>query len=203
MVRKVLTINQSNTTGNLGIQKDLADFQALNVFGFTVITAINTDNTHQLELIDDSTINNQLESIFATGHIDSIKLANIYSKSSIDIIKHFADKYSVKHLVYEIPYLDINKSVPQEIIQKLAPLVVLTEVPLRTTDEYQQQVDELFNKGLNYLALTNIDQTKPSLLYNNRENFLKINPTKQSLANYLTAELAIHQNLNHLLLKNN
>lgn len=175
MIKKVLSINHSNTMGTTGIQADLGDFQELNVFGFSVITAITTNGITLLETIDNSTITKQLDSVFATGHIDSIKIANICNQESIDIIKSFVDKYQVEHLVYEVPHSEFKSHLAEEVIKKLTPIVVLTNHPQKEND---------------------------LIVLNKKKYFYHANQ-KVNLANFLAAELATHHNLNHLVLIRN
>lgn len=193
MVKKVLSINHSDSTGKTGIQNDLGSFQELDVFGFTVITSININQEQVLEVVDDLTIKRQFESVFALGQIDSIKLANLHSLETPILIKEFADKYHVPYLILETPLKDLEQEINQTTIKELHPIVVLTE----TLDGSKESTKRLFQKEMTALVFPVKNFNDNFLLYNG-DSFYSFN-TSETVAAFLTAELATHQTLSHLL----
>ncbi|MBO0420197.1 MAG: bifunctional hydroxymethylpyrimidine kinase/phosphomethylpyrimidine kinase [Vagococcus fluvialis] len=193
MVKKVLSINHSDSTGKTGIQNDLGSFQELDVFGFTVITSININQEQVLEVVDDLTIKRQFESVFALGQIDSIKLANLHSLETPILIKEFADKYHVPYLILETPLKDLEQEINQTTIKELHPIVVLTE----TLDGSKESTKRLFQKEMTALVFPVKNFNDNFLLYNG-DSFYSFN-TSENVAAFLTAELATHQTLSHLL----
>lgn len=193
MVKKVLSINHSDSTGKTGIQNDLGSFQELDVFGFTVITSININQEQVLEVVDDLTIKRQFESVFALGQIDSIKLANLHSLETPILIKEFADKYHVPYLILETPLKDLEQEINQTSINALHPIVVLTE----TLDGSKESTKRLFQKEMTALVFPVKNFNDNFLLYNG-DSFYSFN-TSENVAAFLTAELATHQTLSHLL----
>lgn len=193
MVKKVLSINHSDSTGKTGIQSDLGSFQELDVFSFTVITSININQNNLLETIDQLTLKKQFESVFALGEIDSIKIANLHSLETPTLIKEFADEYHVDHLILEVSVSELNKDVNQLAIKKLHPIVVLTD----TLDYLKESANKLFQKEMSALIIPEKHSNNDFLLYNG-DYFYTFNTTKNA-ATFLTAELAIHQTLSHLL----
>lgn len=193
MVKKVLSINHSDSTGKTGIQNDLGSFQELDVFGFTVITSININQEQVLEVVDDLTIKRQFESVFALGQIDSIKLANLHSLETPILIKEFADKYHVPYLILETPLKDLEQEINQTTIKELHPIVVLTE----TLDDSKESAKRLFQKEMTALVFPVKNFNDNFLLYNG-DSFYSFN-TSENVAAFLTAGLAIHQTLSHLL----
>lgn len=193
MVKKVLSINHSDSTGKTGIQNDLGSFQELDVFGFTVITSININQEQVLEVVDDLTIKRQFESVFALGQIDSIKLANLHSLETPILIKGFADKYHVPYLILETPLKDLEQEINQTSINALHPIVVLTE----TLDDSKESAKRLFQKEMTALVFPVKNFNDNFLLYNG-DSFYSFN-TSENVAAFLTAGLAIHQTLSHLL----
>lgn len=193
MVKKVLSINHSDSTGKTGIQNDLGSFQELDVFGFTVITSININQEQVLEVVDDLTIKRQFESVFALGQIDSIKLANLHSLETPILIKGFADKYHVPYLILETPLKDLEQEINQTTIKELHPIVVLTE----TLDDSKESAKRLFQKEMTALVFPVKNFNDNFLLYNG-DSFYSFN-TSENVAAFLTAELATHQTLSHLL----
>lgn len=193
MVKKVLSINHSDSTGKTGIQNDLGSFQELDVFGFTVITSININQEQVLEVVDDLTIKRQFESVFALGQIDSIKLANLHSLETPILIKEFAEKYHVPYLILETPLKDLEQEINQTTIKELHPIVVLTE----TLDDSKESAKRLFQKEMTALVFPVKNFNDNFLLYNG-DSFYSFN-TSENVAAFLTAELATHQTLSHLL----
>lgn len=193
MVKKVLSINHSDSTGKTGIQNDLGSFQELDVFGFTVITSININQEQVLEVVDDLTIKRQFESVFALGQIDSIKLANLHSLETPILIKEFADKYHVPYLILETPLKDLEQEINQTTIKELHPIVVLTE----TLDGSKESTKRLFQKEMTALVFPVKNFNDNFLLYNG-DSFYSFN-TSENVAAFLTSELATHQTLSHLL----
>ena len=193
MVKKVLSINHSDSTGKTGIQNDLGSFQELDVFGFTVITSININQEQVLEVVDDLTIKRQFESVFALGQIDSIKLANLHSLETPILIKGFVDKYHVPYLILETPLKDLEQEINQTTIKELHPIVVLTE----TLDGSKESTKRLFQKEMTALVFPVKNFNDNFLLYNG-DSFYSFN-TSENVAAFLTAELATHQTLSHLL----
>ncbi|MBO0429332.1 bifunctional hydroxymethylpyrimidine kinase/phosphomethylpyrimidine kinase [Vagococcus fluvialis] len=193
MVKKVLSINHSDSTGKTGIQNDLGSFQELDVFGFTVITSININQEQVLEVVDDLTIKRQFESVFALGQIDSIKLANLHSLETPILIKEFAEKYHVPYLILETPLKDLEQEINQTSIKALHPIVVLTE----TLDDSKESAKRLFQKEMTALVFPVKNFNDNFLLYNG-DSFYSFN-TSENVAAFLTSELATHQTLSHLL----
>lgn len=193
MVKKVLSINHSDSTGKTGIQNDLGSFQELDVFGFTVITSININQEQVLEVVDDLTIKRQFESVFALGQIDSIKLANLHSLETPILIKEFAEKYHVPYLILETPLKDLEQEINQTSINALHPIVVLTE----TLDDSKESAKRLFQKEMTALVFPVKNFNDNFLLYNG-DSFYSFN-TSENVAAFLTSELATHQTLSHLL----
>lgn len=193
MVKKVLSINHSDSTGKTGIQNDLGSFQELDVFGFTVITSININQEQVLEVVDDLTIKRQFESVFALGQIDSIKLANLHSLETPILIKEFAEKYHVPYLILETPLKYLEQEINQSTIKELHPIVVLTE----TLDDSKESAKRLFQKEMTALVFPVKNFNDNFLLYNG-DSFYSFN-TSENVAAFLTAGLAIHQTLSHLL----
>ena len=193
MVKKVLSINHSDSTGKTGIQNDLGSFQELDVFGFTVITSININQEQVLEVVDDLTIKRQFESVFALGQIDSIKLANLHSLETPILIKEFVEEYHVPYLILETPLKDLEQEINQTTIKELHPIVVLTE----TLDDSKESAKRLFQKEMTALVFPVKNFNDNFLLYNG-DSFYSFN-TSENVAAFLTAELATHQTLSHLL----
>ena len=85
----VLSIGGSDPSSGAGIQSDVKTFENHDVYGFTVITAITSQNTKKISKIapiSAKDIKTQLESVLSDFQIDAIKIGMVYDSSIIKIV---------------------------------------------------------------------------------------------------------------------
>ena len=85
----VLSIGGSDPSSGAGIQSDIKTFENHGVYGFTVITAITSQNTEKISKIlpiPSKVIKSQLQSVFADFRIDAIKIGMMYDVSIIKAV---------------------------------------------------------------------------------------------------------------------
>ena len=85
----ILTIGGSDPSSGAGIQSDIRTFSDFGVYGFTVITAITSQNTKQVsnvEPVSKKSLKSQLDSILSDFHIDAIKIGMVYNSDIIKVI---------------------------------------------------------------------------------------------------------------------
>ncbi len=85
----VLSIGGSDTSSGAGIQSDIKTFSRYYVYGFTVVTAITSQNTRKItsiEPVSGKSLKSQLDSIFSDFHVDAIKIGMVYNSQIIKII---------------------------------------------------------------------------------------------------------------------
>ena len=85
----VLSIGGSDPSSGAGIQSDIKTFEIHGVYGFTVITAITSQNTKEISAILPilpSVIKSQLKSILNDFRIDAIKIGMVYDSQTIQVI---------------------------------------------------------------------------------------------------------------------
>jgi len=85
----VLSIGGSDPSSGAGIQSDIKTFENHGVYGFTVITAITSQNTKKISKIlpiSSKIIKSQLESVLSDFQIDSIKIGMMYNSSIIKAV---------------------------------------------------------------------------------------------------------------------
>ena len=85
----VLSIGGSDPSSGAGIQSDVKTFENHDVYGFTVITAITSQNTKKISKITPISaedIRTQLESVLSDFQIDAIKIGMVYDSSIIKIV---------------------------------------------------------------------------------------------------------------------
>lgn len=90
MIKKILTIAGSDSSGGAGIQADLKTFSALGAYGESVICAVTAQNTMGVTDVFDVSAENvraQLDAVFSDLEPDAVKIGMV---SSTDIIKEVA-----------------------------------------------------------------------------------------------------------------
>jgi hydroxymethylpyrimidine/phosphomethylpyrimidine kinase len=91
----VLSIGGSDPSSGAGIQSDIKTFENHGVYGFTVITAITSQNTKKISKIlpiSSKIIKSQLESILTDFKIDVIKIGMLYDSSIIKAVNSIIKK---------------------------------------------------------------------------------------------------------------
>jgi len=85
----ILSIGGSDPSSGAGIQSDIKTFSNHDVYGFTVVTAITTQNTRKVtsvEPVSAKSLMAQIDSILSDFHIDAIKIGMVYNSQIIKVI---------------------------------------------------------------------------------------------------------------------
>ena len=85
----ILSIGGSDPSSGAGIQSDIKTFSNYDVYGFTAVTAITSQNTKKvtsIEPVSTKSLRVQLDSIFSDFHVDAIKIGMVYNSQIIKII---------------------------------------------------------------------------------------------------------------------
>jgi len=85
----ILSIGGSDPSSGAGIQSDIKTFSNYDVYGFTVVTAItsqNTKNVTSIEPVSTKSLMAQIDSILSDFHIDAIKIGMVYNSQIIKVI---------------------------------------------------------------------------------------------------------------------
>ena len=91
----VLSIGGSDPSSGAGIQSDIKTFENHGVYGFTVITAITSQNTKKISKIlpiSSKIIKSQLESVLTDFKIDAMKIGMLYDSSIIKAVNSIIKK---------------------------------------------------------------------------------------------------------------
>lgn len=86
---QILTIGGSDSSSGAGIQRDLKTFDALGTYGFSVITAVTSQNTRgffDVQPVSSSVIRSQIRSVISDFNIDAIKIGMVFNKQIIQTI---------------------------------------------------------------------------------------------------------------------
>jgi len=85
----ILSIGGSDPSSGAGIQSDIKTFSNHDVYGFTVVTAITSQNTRKVtsvEPVSAKSLMAQIDSILSDFHIDAIKIGMVYNFQMIKVI---------------------------------------------------------------------------------------------------------------------
>jgi len=85
----ILSIGGSDPSSGAGIQSDIKTFSNHDVYGFTVVTAITSQNTRKVTLVEPVSAKGlmaQIDSILSDFHIDAIKIGMVYNSQIIKVI---------------------------------------------------------------------------------------------------------------------
>jgi len=86
MIKNILTIAGSDSSGGAGIQADIKTISALGGYAMSVVTAVTAQNTSGVKavhLIDTNLVRMQLEAIFDDIQVDAVKIGMLGSSEII------------------------------------------------------------------------------------------------------------------------
>lgn len=106
MIKKVVTVAGSDSSGGAGIQADLKTFEEYGTFGFTALTSIVTmdpdeDWSHTVTPIDPDLVEKQLKTIFTGGPVDALKTGMLGTIGAIEHARAYIDRYQLKNIVID------------------------------------------------------------------------------------------------------
>ncbi|MEG0255459.1 MAG: bifunctional hydroxymethylpyrimidine kinase/phosphomethylpyrimidine kinase [Vagococcus sp.] len=204
MVKKVLSINYSDTNGISGIQKDLVTFQEQNVFGFTAITKLLINSNHTKEIIEtypSSLLKNQLESVLAGGEMDAVKIGHFNDLNDLEVILSFIQQKKFKQIVLDVSFVKDNSNLFKEIQSKLMPTInalvitptLLAQLTGETATASPKSLDSMARKlltdTLKYILISlNPDDNLHAIV--THDSLTKKKFAKHDAATILTAKLA-------------
>jgi hydroxymethylpyrimidine/phosphomethylpyrimidine kinase len=169
-----LTIAGFDPSGGAGIQADLKIFQAMNVYGLSVATAITAQNTRRVSdilPINKQFIRKQLSTLLSDMCPQSVKTGMLFSEETVEIVAGMIRKYSLKNIVTDPVLVSSsgrrlgNRYLPVAMTKKLFPLCtvitpniyeasVLTGVAVRTKADMEQAAVRLSSFGPQYVIIT-------------------------------------------------
>ncbi len=131
---KTLTIAGSDSGAGAGIQADLKTFSSLGVYGSTVITAVTAQNTvgvHSFEMLSESIVESQINSVMSDIGASSIKTGMLGSSSIINTVCKTLRNFNFDNLVVDPVMVAesgdvlLEKSAINAYINNLIPLSTL------------------------------------------------------------------------------
>lgn len=104
MIKKVLTIAGSDSSGGAGIQADIKTVTAHKMYAMSVITALTAQNTtgvFGISKVSSNFVGRQLDSVFTDIFPDSVKIGMVPSAEIIDSIAEKLVAYDAKNIVVD------------------------------------------------------------------------------------------------------
>lgn len=134
MLKHLLTIAGSDSSGGAGIQADLKTFAAHGTFGMSVITAVTAQNTQGVTMVQDITpevVKGQIEAVFEDIRVDAVKIGMVSRPETIHTIAEALKKYKPSIVVVD-PVMISKSGFPllqpeacETLIKELLPLATL------------------------------------------------------------------------------
>lgn len=100
----MLTIAGSDSCGGAGIQADIKTATELGVFASSCITAITSQNTqgvHLVELVSERSLETQLECVCEDIDFSAVKIGMTGSYENVSLIQRTIMKYHLPHVVFD------------------------------------------------------------------------------------------------------
>lgn len=140
MIKKVLTIAGSDSSGGAGIQADIKTITAHKMYAMSAITALTAQNTTGVFDILEATpefVARELDAIFSDIEPDAVKIGMVSSVEIIEIIAEKLKQYNARHIVVDPVMVStsghslINDGAKDALIKKLMPMaeVITPNIP--------------------------------------------------------------------------
>lgn len=140
LIKKVLTIAGSDSSGGAGIQADIKTITVHKMYAMSAITALTAQNTTGVADIMDATadfVKSQLDCIFTDIFPDSVKVGMVSSDEIIEAIAERLIYYKAKNIVVDPVMVStsgcklISDKAISTLISKLLPLadVITPNIP--------------------------------------------------------------------------
>ena len=105
MIQKiVLSIAGSDPSGGAGIQADLKTFEAFDVYGMSVVTALTAQNTmgvSEVLAVDSSFTWKQLEAVLDDITPDAVKIGMLPDRETMEVVCRAIDEYGLVNVVLD------------------------------------------------------------------------------------------------------
>ena len=175
----LLSIGGSDPSSGAGIQSDIKTFEQLGAYGFTVVTAVTSQNSSGFGLVEPMSIKivkDQLNAILSDFKIDGIKISMVYNSKIIKAIHNELKNMSIPIVVD--PVIEsttggilLEKSAHIDFIKLLIPLATiitpnkseaefLTKTKIDSKKSIEKTAIKILNLGAKNVVITGIDEGK-------------------------------------------
>ena len=164
MIRKVLTIAGSDSSGGAGIQADLKTMLANGVYGMSAITALTAQNTQGVRMVQEATpefLTAELDAVFEDIRPDAVKVGMVASPALIHVIAEKLQGYGAEHVVVDPGMVATSGAklladdAVEVLVQEIFPLgeVITPNIPELSVLTGQEIADEAaFQRAAEHLA---------------------------------------------------
>lgn len=186
-MKQALTIAGSDPSCGAGLQADLKVFQRLDVYGFSVVTALTAQNARGVKSVMPVIrvyVRDQLDVILSEFKPHAVKTGMLFSEGNVDAVCRAVKKFSLENLVVDPVILSSNgrrlaeKGTPEAVRKKLLPVCsvvtpnifeasVLSGMPVRTIGDMEAAAVRLKKCGPACVIITggHLEGTAVDLVY--------------------------------------
>lgn len=194
-MKKALTIAGFDPTGGAGIQADLKVFQALGIYGLSVVSSLTTQNTKEvcdIMPIPGKFVKTQLSVLLSDIVPEATKIGMLYSESSVKALAYIIRKYSLKNIVVDPVMVSssgkrlVEKNTPSALRKKIFPLctvitpniyeaAVLTGIDIKTRADMEKAAVCLKGYGPENVIVTggHLEGVAMDVLYDGNFHYLR------------------------------
>lgn len=104
MIKKILTIAGSDSSGGAGIQADIKTISALGCYAMSVICSVTAQNTCGVAAIHDvppDIVSAQMDAVFSDIDVDAVKIGMVSNEDNIHAIAEGLSRYKPKIIVLD------------------------------------------------------------------------------------------------------
>ena len=139
-MKTALTIAGSDPIAGAGIQQDLKVFQALGVYGTSVVTSVTAQNTtgvQKIKVLDGKIISEQIDSVLSDLKVDAVKTGMLGNAEIINIVSGKLREYDIENLIVDPVMLSTSGA---ELLERsaLEPLKKLISAAKLTTPNIRE-----------------------------------------------------------------
>lgn len=175
MIKKVLTIAGSDSSGGAGLQADLKTFQELGVYGMSTLTtvvAMDPDDhwAHRVFPISLDIVREQLKTVLDGIGISAVKTGMLGSEELIELVAETIDRYQLKNVVIDPVMVckGTEEALHPELAQALREILVpratvvtpnlfeavqLSGIKIHTLDDMKEAAVRIHDLGAKYVIV--------------------------------------------------
>ncbi|GHU49615.1 hydroxymethylpyrimidine/phosphomethylpyrimidine kinase [Clostridia bacterium] len=134
MMKKILTIAGSDSSGGAGIQADIKTITAHKMYAMSVITTLTAQNTMAVTSVFDASANfvaEQMDAVFADIFPDAVKIGMVSNRDIIHVVAEKLKEYKPAHIVLDpvmistSGYRLLSEDAQTMLVSELMPLAEL------------------------------------------------------------------------------
>jgi hydroxymethylpyrimidine kinase/phosphomethylpyrimidine kinase len=175
----LLSIGGSDPSSGAGIQSDIKTFEQVGSYGFTVVTAVTSQNSSGFGLVEPLStkiLKDQLNAIFSDFKIDGIKISMVYNTKIIKTIHNELKNKKIPIVVDPVIKSTtggvlLEKTAVKDFIKFLVPLATvitpnkfeaefLTKTKINSKKDMQNSARMILELGAKNVVITGIDEGK-------------------------------------------